>query len=232
MSNDIRTRGYKDVSFWNEEHIGLIVIRCDSHGNSRQSLAKELLEVVGIAYMDEEVKCIAFTGVNDNFLNEIMLEERRGAAREFFDYLHTLVRTIYSIRKPIFSVINGSAINIGYELALLSDISIASRGVPVGFTPGYTFVSLGSLTSLRYGVRGIEKAEAGRNVDIVLEKDNFLDDAKKTILSLSDQRYDMTRKAKLRGYEDTLFYEKDEYMRVRMGLIDKNYDTNKDSNKR
>ncbi|MGC8514988.1 MAG: enoyl-CoA hydratase/isomerase family protein [Thermoplasmata archaeon] len=219
MSSNITTHGFHDISFWKEENIGLIVMRCDSKGRSRQSLFKELLQVVGIAYMDESVRSIAITGINEIFLREIMLEEKDGAAREFFDYAHALIRTIHSINKPVFSLVNGPAVGIGNEIALLSDAIISSSTAVMGFPPGYNFVLLGSLTSSRFGVRPVEPAKQGLNADYVIDHDNFMEDAKKKIHELDTLRYSLNRKMRLRGFEEAMLVEKDNYFSMPQGGI-------------
>ncbi|MCL5439725.1 MAG: enoyl-CoA hydratase-related protein [Candidatus Thermoplasmatota archaeon] len=219
MSSNITTHGFHDLSFWKEENIGLIVMRCDSKGRSRQNLFKELLQVVGIAYMDESVRSIAITGINEIFLREIMLEEKDGAAHEFFDYAHALIRTIYSLNKPVFSLVNGPALGIGYEIALLSDAIISSSSSVMGFPPGYNFVLLGSLTSSRFGVRPVEPARQGINADYVLDHDNFMADAKVKVHELDMLRYSLNRKIRFRGFEEAMLLEKDNYFSMPKGSI-------------
>ena len=219
MSSNITTHGFHDLSFWKEENIGLIVMRCDSKGRSRQNLFKELLQVVGIAYMDESVRSIAITGINEIFLREIMLEEKDGAAHEFFDYAHALIRTIYSLNKPVFSLVNGPALGIGYEIALLSDAIISSSSSVMGFQPGYNFVLLGSLTSSRFGVRPVEPARQGINADYVLDHDNFMADAKVKVHELDMLRYSLNRKIRFRGFEEAMLLEKDNYFSMPKGSI-------------
>jgi hypothetical protein len=219
MSSNITTHGFHDLSFWKEENIGLIVMRCDSKGRSRQNLFKELLQVVGIAYMDESVRSIAITGINEIFLREIMLEEKDGAAHEFFDYAHALIRTIYSLNKPVFSLVNGPALGIGYEIALLSDAIISSSSSVMGFQPGYNFVLLGSLTSSRFGVRPVEPAKQGINADYVLDHDNFMADAKVKVHELNMLRYSLNRKIRFRGFEEAMLLEKDNYFSMPKGSI-------------
>ena len=219
MSSNITTHGFHDLSFWKEENIGLIVMRCDSKGRSRQNLFKELLQVVGIAYMDESVRSIAITGINEIFLREIMLEEKDGAAHEFFDYAHALIRTIYSLNKPVFSLVNGPALGIGYEIALLSDAIISSSSSVMGFQPGYNFVLLGSLTSSRFGVRPVEPARQGINADYVIDHDNFMADAKVKVHELDMLRYSLNRKIRFRGFEEAMLLEKDNYFSMPKGSI-------------
>ncbi len=219
MSSNITTHGFHDLSFWKEENIGLIVMRCDSKGRSRQNLFKELLQVVGIAYMDESVRSIAITGINEIFLREIMLEEKDGAAHEFFDYAHALIRTIYSLNKPVFSLVNGPALGIGYEIALLSDAIISSSSSVMGFPPGYNFVLLGSLTSSRFGVRPVEPARQGINADYVIDHDNFMADAKVKVHELDMLRYSLNRKIRFRGFEEAMLLEKDNYFSMPKGSI-------------
>lgn len=222
MSNNITTHGYNDITFWKEEDIGLIVIRCDSKGQSRQSLFKELLQAIGIAFMDETVKSIAFTGINEIFLKEILLEDEKYAAYDFFDYAHTLIKTIYSVNKPIFSLINGPAIGIGYEIALLSDVIIASSTSLLGFPPGYNFVLLGSLTSSRLGIRVVEPAKEGINADYVIGHDNFIEDAKNKVHELDTLKYHLNRRYRLKGFEEAMLFEKDNYFSSsRLGITKK-----------
>ncbi|EQD31203.1 enoyl-CoA hydratase, partial [mine drainage metagenome] len=150
-------------------------------------------------------------GINEIFLKEILLEDRKNAAYDFFDYAHALIRTIYSVNKPIFSLVSGPAVGIGHEIALLSDVIIASSTASLGFPPGYNFVLLGSLTSSRFGIRLVEPAKEGSNADYVLGHDNFIEDAKNKIHELDTLKYHLNRRFRLKGFEEAMLFEKDNY---------------------
>ena len=214
--SDIRTDGYNRISFWKEDSIGLIVIRSDKNGNCDQDLFKETLQAVSLAYMDDSVTSIAFTGINEYFLHDVLVDETKGTFQEFFDMIHTLIRTLSAIRKPIFSVVNGIATGIGYEFALLADAVIASRSAQLGFPQKYSFVCLGSLTSQRFGLRTVSKAAEGKNSDYVFPPNNFLADAKALINELSGLDYPLFRRVRLSNYEPAMLAEKDAYISSRL----------------
>lgn len=210
--SDIKTEGFSQISFWKEDSIGLIVMRPDSRGYCSQDLIRELLEAVGIGYMDDGVSSIAFTGLNNFFLSEILIDERKEALQEFFEMLHTLIRTIAAISKPLFAVINGNATGIGYELALLTDVLMASDAAEVGFPANYKFVSLGSLTCQRFGLLPITKSEEGKNVDYVFPADDFLSDSKSKIRELESLDHALARKNRLANLELAMLSEKNKYL--------------------
>lgn len=211
--SDITTKGFSQISFWKEENIGLIVLRSDSRGFCSQNLIKELLEVVSIGYMDDSLDTLAFTGLNNFFLSEILIDDQKESLEEFFEMLHTFIRTIASINKPLFSVINGNATGIGYEFALLTDVLIASDGVMVGFPSHYRFVSLGSLSCQRFGPQTVSRAMEGKNVDFTFPYDDFLADAKHKIHELEGIDYALVRKHRLANFELAMLTEKDKYLR-------------------
>ena len=211
MSNLV-IKGYNDISFFKEEGIGLIVLRSDSRGFIKSTVFKELLEAVSIAYMDDDVKAIAITGINENFLVDILVDEGKDSLLEMFDAIHTLIRTIYSIKKPFFAVVNGPAVNIGYEISLLCDSIIASEKSKLGFSGKHKFACLGSITTSRFGIRLPEKASAGVNADIVLPYENFIYDSKVTIKEMSGISFWLARRMKMSGFETAMMYEKDAHI--------------------
>ncbi len=211
MSNLV-IKGYNDISFFKEEGIGLIILRSDSRGLIKSTVFKELLEAVSIAYMDDDVKAIAITGINENFLVDVLVEDGKDSMLNMFDAIHTLLRTIYSIKKPFFAIVNGPAINIGYEIALLCDSIIASEHSVLGFSGKHKFACLGSITTSRFGIKTPEKAQAGINADFVLPYENFIYDSKVKIKELTDISFWLARRMKMTGFETAMMYEKDSHI--------------------
>ena len=211
MSNLV-IKGYNDISFFKEEGIGLIILRSDSRGFIKGTVFRELLEAVSIAYMDDDVKAIAITGINDNFLADVLVDEGRDSMLNMFDAIHTLLRTIYSVRKPFFAIVNGPAINIGYEIALLCDSIIASERAVLGFSGKHKFACLGSITTSRFGIKKPERAQAGINADTVLPYENFIFDSKVRIKEMADISFWLARRMKMSGFETAMMYEKDTHI--------------------
>ncbi len=181
--SDLRVAGFSHISFWQEDGIGVIVLRT-KNGLADPSIFSELVLSVSQATIDDNVKCIAFTGLNLKFMNRI--DKRVTTLAELIEYLETLrtfVSVIYSVKKNVYSIVNGDAINEGYEIALLSDYIISSDLARLGFRDGHNYSLLGSLTGSRFNYPLEGKSREKVNCDAVLPSSTLLEDAKKLILS-------------------------------------------------
>ena len=177
MSN-IRVQGYDQISFWQEEGVGVIVLRTNSRGLIGVRGTEELLTALSIASVDREVKSVAITGMNNIFCKGIEKAKIQDEKKEFLDACTSLATLISSMKKPIFALLNGDAINEGYEIALLCDLIISKKGFSLGVDKGYFFKMGGSLTSLRFRGFKLAKAIERENTDLVLSEDEtFLQDS-------------------------------------------------------
>ncbi|HLH85730.1 MAG TPA: enoyl-CoA hydratase-related protein [Thermoplasmataceae archaeon] len=182
MSN-LRTKGFKWITFWREDSVGVIVIKATSDGMIADEALPELFVALTTAATDDQVKSVALTGQNMTFLKGIIYD--KSSVIEMLDSARALVSVAVTIEKPIYSVVNGTCTDFGYELALLGDCIIAHGGCDIGFSRDYRFIMAGSVTSRRFSPFKVEKAEAGKNVDFVVPADNLLGDSKTMIETLN-----------------------------------------------
>lgn len=212
--SDIRVKGYDDITFWQEEGIGLIVLRSPDNGLLRPNVINELITSLGTAAIDDKVKAIGMTGINDNFSRGISMENITIIeAQQLLESTNALASIIYSIEKPIFSILNGNAIDAGYEIALLTDVIISSNSAKVGFSPNHKFILGGSLTLSRFRRLQINEAEEGKNVDKVFNRENLLNDSKDYILQNLGYDYHLIRRNLMRDLKGAMMEERDAFMK-------------------
>lgn len=213
--NDVRVKGFYDITFWQDSGIGLIVLRSDEKGMVKSNAVAELVTALGTASFDDNVKAVALTGMNNNFCTGIKGDEiDRKSFEELFEYTNSLISLIYSLEKPIFSLLSGDAMDAGYEIALLGDELISAEDVKVGYNSGHTFMLGGSITTPKFrSGMNLGNADEGKNVDRVLPRDTFLDDAKKYILEHQGFDYHLMRRRLMRNMRESLLEEKDNFLR-------------------
>lgn len=199
--SDIRVKGFEDISFWREDEVGLIVIRSSSTGRIRKQTLDELMMAISTASIDSSVESIAITGQNELFANELVGWDKPG---EMLNSLRALASIIYSVEKPLYAIVNGDAIDIGYELALLSDTVISSPDVKLGFNREYMFAMAGSLTSSRFSRTEVKNALEGINCDYIFKSTNLLGESKSLIQETSSFKMVLKRKNRMRYIRETL----------------------------
>lgn len=97
---------------------------------------------------DSKVKVVVVTGAGKAFISGADIAEMHrktpAQARAYSELGHTLMRTIEQLSKPVLAAINGYCLGGGMEVALVSDIRIASVkarfGLPetiLGIIPGW-----------------------------------------------------------------------------------------------
>ncbi len=213
MSN-LRVHGYKHITFWQEDGIGVIALKSDSRGVCNVDVIRELIMAFGTAVADDEVKSVALTGINNNFLTGLSWFEDSQDFAETVDMSHTLVNIIAALKKPVFALLNGNCIDYGYELALLSDYIISDENTVVGFNNGYLFMAGGSATWPRFRFLGTGGAKEGINVDRVIPANaDFLTRSKELILSYSDFDFPSIRRNLLSGITTAVLLETDKLLR-------------------
>lgn len=230
MSN-LKVHGFNHITFWQEDGIGVIAIRSDSNGRINVNLIQELIMAFGTAIADSEVKAVALTGINDNFLTGLNWFEDSQGFEDTIDTSHTLVNIIKAMKKPLFALLNGDAIDFGYELALLSDYIIAVKKSNVGFNNGYLFMAGGSHTWNRFRFLGTGHAQERINVDMVIENEGeFLEDSKKLIRENMLVDFPSIRQNRLAGISRSILVETDKLLRSYYSRFrEEKKDTEKDS---
>lgn len=97
---------------------------------------------------DSEVRVVVLTGAGKAFIAGADIAEMRektpAQAREYAELGHALMRSIEQLNKPVIAAINGYCLGGGMEVALASDIRVASErarfGLPetiLGIIPGW-----------------------------------------------------------------------------------------------
>ena len=204
--SDIRVKGFDDITFWREDSIGLIVIRSSPEGRIRKKTLEELMIALSSASIDSSIGGIAITGQNDLFFKDIVMNEAEDLPA-LLESLRALASLFYSIDKPTFTILNGDATDLGYELALLTDIIISSPKVTVGFSSEYNYKMAGSLSSLRFRSAELKESSEGVNCDYVFKYDNLLGDAKNQISVLENPRLALSRRNRLRFIKEAITEE-------------------------
>ena len=210
--SDIRVDGYKSISFWQEDNIGLVVLRPDDNSRLETSHISELVTAVGTAAMDDGVKAVAITGLNMRYGTGFNFGDSK-ETENLVEYCGALLSLVYSIEKPVFTIVNGNAIDIGYEIALLGDVVLSSSAIEVGFNPSYTFMLGGSITSSRFKKLERGKVVSGVNVDITCNPESLLDDAKKYIIEHFPFDYPLVRRRRMISFRESLLEEREHFFK-------------------
>jgi enoyl-CoA hydratase/carnithine racemase len=206
--SDIRVSGFNDIIFWQEDGVGIIVIRSNENGLARRNFINELIMALTTASTDDMVKSVAITGINNNFLSGLIDAPKN--SHELFDFLNytsTFLSVVYSLGKPIYSILSGDSLDLGREISLATDIIISSDSANIGFSKNYRFMAGGSITSLRFPLLDVSVATEGKNVDLVYSGKTLLESAKKFIISDSGRSRHLMRRARLRDMRVTLLEE-------------------------
>ncbi len=208
MSN-IRVQGYNQISFWQEENVGVIVLRTNSRGLIGVRGIEELLTALSIASVDKNVKSIAITGMNNIFCKGIEMTGSQEEKGEFLDACTSLATLVSSLKKPIFALLNGDAINEGYEIALLCDLIISKKGFSLGVDKGYNFKLGGSLTSQRFRKFRLSKAVENENTDhLIPEDETYLQESLKIIHQEEGYPYPERRNSSVVNLKGVLDHER------------------------
>jgi hypothetical protein len=211
MSNAPKVVGYKEISFWQEEGIGVITILSDDSGKVTLNFFEEFLKAVTLAITDDKVKTLAITGSNDNFLSGLRSFEA-SMGLNLIDMTSTLASFIAMLNKPVFSMINGKCSDLGVELALLSDVILCRKGINISMSEKYHPVMGMTKTVLKYPYFSEGEPREGFNCDKIISEESFLDDASKFIQDNSRNYLYMSRREKLGDINRILASEKASYL--------------------
>ncbi len=212
MSN-IRVKGFNSITFWQEDSIGLIVIKSDRNGNIQTNTLNELMQSLAIAAADEKVKYIGLTGINSVFAKDIYFKPEE-SIKEALETMLSYSLFSSGVQKPIISLINGDAINIGFEIALLSDIIISSSKAKCGFAKDYTCLMGGSIARRRFFDPTLAKPSARINCDKVIEEIDFLGKAKEFILNDVRNNIYMERNAFRWDLKERIYEEQINFLKI------------------
>lgn len=204
--------GYKYISFWQENNIGIIAFLTDKNGNIEKGFIEEMLKALSIGITDEKLEALVLTGTDNFFLSKI-----NNLKQEDNDLLDALVFMIQSLRIPVFSFLNGSCRDTGYEIALLSDLIFARSDSKIIISENYSPIMGMSLTLTRYPSFRTGNAEVGINCDRIFQRDTFLQDAKASIKEYPKNIYYLLRKRRMNQLSNALLEEKYEILKKKYG---------------
>lgn len=211
MSNAPRVAGFKEISFWQEDGIGVITILSDDQGRVSLLFFEEFLKAISLAITDDKVRAVAITGSNDNFLTGLRKFESVQSVR-YLDMVSTVASFIAMINKPVFSLVNGTCRDLGVELTLLSDVCIAREGANFSISESYTPVMGLSRTIMKYPIFVNGESKEGKNCDIIFPQEIFLDKANDFILTNIMEYMSIARRERLGDINGILSKERSIYL--------------------
>ncbi|MCL5438102.1 MAG: hypothetical protein M1148_02770 [Candidatus Thermoplasmatota archaeon] len=173
---------FQDIAVWKEDALGIIVIKSSDTGEVRRSVFPELVLALGMASADADLKAIVITGLNRNFVSKIEICGTLKCLLKTLDDLSALASMVYSAPKPVYTILTGNAVNMGYEIALLGDVVISGPDLKAGITEDYIFRLGGSLTSQRFSNISLSEPAESVNVDKIFQRKDLLGEAKSFIL--------------------------------------------------
>lgn len=132
-----------ELLFHSEDQIAFITInRPEVLNVFRRSMFQHMLELLDQVARDDSIRVVLITGAGRAFSAGIDLKEvahlfdgtmSMNQARAELNEMQELTRRMVELPKPIISAINGLAIGAGAEIAIASDIRIASQAASFAF---------------------------------------------------------------------------------------------------
>ena len=204
----------------------------ETYNSLNKILLKELRTFVHEASKNPEVRCIAISGRGKAFcsgqnLKEALslgnAEDDRIIQRIVIDYYNPLVKEIAHAKKPVVSLVNGAAVGAGAMLALICDISLATKlsyfsqaFVNIGLIPdtGGTYwlpklLGRQQANYLAFTGKKLSATEA-KNMGLIADvfpDENFMESAMEVLTTLSNlptKAISLTKKAFNESYENSL----------------------------
>jgi 3-hydroxypropionyl-coenzyme A dehydratase len=131
---------YIIIDLYTKEGIAIVIInRPEVHNALNIDVMSELSTAIDIVDANEKIKVVIITGAGERsfcagadiryVVNIDPIE-----AESYATFIHTLLNKIENLEKPVIAAVNGYALGGGCELALASDIRIASSNAKLGQT--------------------------------------------------------------------------------------------------
>lgn len=129
-----------NISFTIKDYVGRIILREPAGSNFISvKLLREFKNALKICHHSNEVKVIVISGSNNCFSKGVDRDELStydtAELSEFSEFGWKVFNKLNEIKKPIIAEVNGDAIDAGFELVLLSDLSFSAHETNFGF-PG------------------------------------------------------------------------------------------------
>ena len=154
---------YKNIKIENRENYAVIEIANNKNNSLDQETLKEISFAAKSLNKIEKIKCIGITG-NSNFfspgadIKELKnLNSKQAKKNKLFSFVDQLAK----INIPIISFVDGYALGGGFELALSTDIIIASDDAKFGLPE----INLGLIPGIG-GTQKLKKFTSNQNMVI------------------------------------------------------------------
>lgn len=140
------TNKFENIVFSKEEYVAKIVLNRPERLNAlNREMEQELTESLAEAHRDEDIRVLVLTGAGRAFcsggdVSENMVEEYGGSVQNVSDTFHhvyqEIILQLFNLDIPTIGMINGTAVGLGFDLALACDIRIGSENAKfmVAFT--------------------------------------------------------------------------------------------------
>jgi enoyl-CoA hydratase/carnithine racemase len=122
-----------------DDGIATVTFDPQAQGEIERSFFAELRDVFSALSIDPEVRAAVLTGGNDVFFGGVglirtarLLEHGQETMAGQLMVLKQIVDQLLSFRKPVVAAVNGPALNIGGQIALLCDAAVASETAVFG----------------------------------------------------------------------------------------------------
>ncbi|MCL4350725.1 MAG: enoyl-CoA hydratase-related protein [Candidatus Thermoplasmatota archaeon] len=211
MSKAPKVVGYKEISFWQEDSIGVIAIFSGPDGLASMDFFEEFLKAVTLAITDEKVKFLVITGTDDIFFRGIRGVDYTNI-KSYLELTSAIASFLSTMVKPVISIINGKAENLGVELALLSDIIIARKDAEIVLSDNFEPIMGFSISALKYSFFKTGKAEEKSNCDLIMDGPEFLQKASEFIRKTGNPGLTLLRRNRLNSMRDAISIEREAFM--------------------
>jgi 2-(1,2-epoxy-1,2-dihydrophenyl)acetyl-CoA isomerase len=131
---------YENILWEQQEGVGIITLnRPDALNALNRPHLRELNHAVDRARFDASVRSLVITGAGRGFSSGADVKEWGSGAGEgdepeasWIDLAHALIMKIYRLPKPVVAAVNGVAVGAGCDMALASDLRVASTKARFG----------------------------------------------------------------------------------------------------
>ena len=193
---------FDKVKFWSEDGVGVVAIDNGELNLLDLDVLTQLMAALTIANQDPNVGKVVVTATQAAYFTAGVdwgsLGSDYSSVREFVRAVKSLFALLITSTKPIFTVLNGSAVGLGVELALASDLAIAPPdiylcypegmfGVPMAFQGHVLLSRLPRLEALRFMMGESATPEKWANYGIIhlLPRPNLMGDAKEVVKAIN-----------------------------------------------
>jgi 2-(1,2-epoxy-1,2-dihydrophenyl)acetyl-CoA isomerase len=128
---------FENIVFSKEGTVAKIVLNRPERLNAiNRAMEQELTESLADIHNDEDLKVLVLTGAGRAFcsggdVSENMVEEYGGSVQKVSDTFHHvyqgIILQLFNLDMPTIGMINGTAVGLGFDLALACDIRIGSE---------------------------------------------------------------------------------------------------------